>query len=304
MRTRTQTAPPSPPRLANGDTRVLAAACNALNDVVCAGSAFDRAALVAPLAAVLCTHASAHPPAVAATSAAALSALLWQAPRLERRALNDAATAAGAPGAAAAALTAFGVADADVALGAASLLANMCVSHELGTGAGDAAVTAGALEAVTAALAANARNQAAAPLICALANLLPAACNAALRARACAAGAAAAVAAVAAAQPLMPGLDHARSALAGRAVSARALRSERIMQPDAELGDVAREVAQGEALALVACSRVGCMEHSAALKLCAGCKVVRYCSEACQKLDWKAHKAGCKRITAAKLKGL
>ncbi len=185
---------------------MLAAACSALNDVVCAGSAFDRAALVAPLAAVLRTHAAAHP-AVAATSAAALSALLWQAPRLERRALNDAATAAGAPGAAAAALTAFGVADADVALGAASLLANMCVSHELGTGAGDAAVTAGALEAVTAALAANACNQAAAPLICALANLLPAACNAALRARACAAGAAAAVAAVAAAQPLMPGLD-------------------------------------------------------------------------------------------------
>ncbi len=34
-------------------------------------------------------------------------------------------------------------------------------------------------------------------------------------------------------------------------------------------------------------------------KLCSGCKMVRYCSEECQKEDWKSHKKYCKRFPNA-----
>jgi hypothetical protein len=34
------------------------------------------------------------------------------------------------------------------------------------------------------------------------------------------------------------------------------------------------------------------------LQLCSGCGLIRYCSAACQKADWKAHKAICRRLQA------
>jgi hypothetical protein len=35
------------------------------------------------------------------------------------------------------------------------------------------------------------------------------------------------------------------------------------------------------------------------LKECGGCKSAQYCGKACQKADWPAHKATCKRLQAA-----
>ena len=33
-------------------------------------------------------------------------------------------------------------------------------------------------------------------------------------------------------------------------------------------------------------------------KLCSGCRRVRYCGPACQKADWRAHKAACRELAA------
>ncbi|KAF8991943.1 hypothetical protein BDQ17DRAFT_1188267, partial [Cyathus striatus] len=35
-------------------------------------------------------------------------------------------------------------------------------------------------------------------------------------------------------------------------------------------------------------------EGNPTLKICTGCRKVRYCSEECQKTDWKRHKKECK----------
>ena len=40
----------------------------------------------------------------------------------------------------------------------------------------------------------------------------------------------------------------------------------------------------------------GVSELAAASKACSGCKVVRYCSRACQVAHWKQHKELCKRL--------
>jgi hypothetical protein len=37
-------------------------------------------------------------------------------------------------------------------------------------------------------------------------------------------------------------------------------------------------------------------------KVCTGCGQARYCSKACQKSAWPAHKADCKRFAAEKKK--
>ncbi len=60
-----------------------------------------------------------------------------------------------------------------------------------------------------------------------------------------------------------------------------------------------------EAAASRACSHLACTNCSGASesglhgKRCSGCRVVRYCSAACQRSDWKAgHKVVCKELAA------
>ncbi len=45
----------------------------------------------------------------------------------------------------------------------------------------------------------------------------------------------------------------------------------------------------------------GADARSAKLQNCAACRVVNYCSKACQKADWRRHKAECKPRTELKL---
>lgn len=47
------------------------------------------------------------------------------------------------------------------------------------------------------------------------------------------------------------------------------------------------------------CAAPGCgAVHG--LRLCAGCRSVRYCGEACSRAHWRAHKAKCRRLQAAR----
>ena len=39
------------------------------------------------------------------------------------------------------------------------------------------------------------------------------------------------------------------------------------------------------------------------LKRCGGCGMVRYCSEACSRAHWRAHKAECRRLQAERAAG-
>jgi hypothetical protein len=45
------------------------------------------------------------------------------------------------------------------------------------------------------------------------------------------------------------------------------------------------------------CSRKGCL--AVAAHTCAACKSLKYCSKACQKLDWPSHKATCQLVNVA-----
>lgn len=56
--------------------------------------------------------------------------------------------------------------------------------------------------------------------------------------------------------------------------------------------------AGGGAAAVLACASPLCDGASAELLKCSGCKAVYYCSTACQKADWKNHKAQCREIAA------
>jgi hypothetical protein len=47
------------------------------------------------------------------------------------------------------------------------------------------------------------------------------------------------------------------------------------------------------------CGITAQISRSGELKECAACRAVRYCGKACQKEDWPAHKATCKRLQAA-----
>ena len=64
---------------------------------------------------------------------------------------------------------------------------------------------------------------------------------------------------------------------------------------------LAVDVAQ--ALATRPCAHVRCTTLLGASeadeprgKLCSGCRAVRYCGAACQKADWRAHKAACREL--------
>ena len=56
------------------------------------------------------------------------------------------------------------------------------------------------------------------------------------------------------------------------------------------------------ALALRRCANVRCTnlsgpsEAALRVKLCTGCRTVRYCSEACSHGDWRAHKLACRLL--------
>ncbi|PRW60540.1 histone-lysine N-methyltransferase SET domain containing [Chlorella sorokiniana] len=46
------------------------------------------------------------------------------------------------------------------------------------------------------------------------------------------------------------------------------------------------------------CAAEGCTSTEN-LRKCSGCHAVRYCSEACSRAHWRAHKAECRRLQAA-----
>ena len=45
------------------------------------------------------------------------------------------------------------------------------------------------------------------------------------------------------------------------------------------------------------CAAPGC-GATCGLRLCGGCGTVRYCSEACSRAHWRAHRADCRRLQA------
>ena len=45
------------------------------------------------------------------------------------------------------------------------------------------------------------------------------------------------------------------------------------------------------------CAAEGCT-NTQGLRKCGGCGTVRYCSEACSRAHWRAHKAECRRLQA------
>jgi hypothetical protein len=78
---------------------------------------------------------------------------------------------------------------------------------------------------------------------------------------------------------------------------------QQLVQPYAEVLELCRALAAAAPLPVV-CNNPSCenlagvSEAAAACKACAGCKC-RYCSEECQKADWKRHKYACRLMAAA-----
>ncbi len=102
----------------------------------------------------------------------------------------------------------------------------------------------------------------------------------------------------------MVGLNTLRARLAGLAPpdGSDSESVRRLVTPSAAtFGGAAAEVGAGARAAVLVCSRVGCAAPpgAAPLQLCGACKAARYCSAACQKLDWKAHKVKCRKRAAA-----
>jgi hypothetical protein len=78
---------------------------------------------------------------------------------------------------------------------------------------------------------------------------------------------------------------------------------EEFKQPYADALELCRALAAAAPLPVVcnnpSCENLGGVsEAAAASKACAGCRC-RYCSAACQQVDWKRHKYACKRMAAA-----
>ena len=63
-------------------------------------------------------------------------------------------------------------------------------------------------------------------------------------------------------------------------------------------GDMKTYIAKGDIISECICNRCG----STGIKVCSGCKKVRYCSRECQKEDWSDHKQDCKHHKIEKLK--
>jgi hypothetical protein len=70
-------------------------------------------------------------------------------------------------------------------------------------------------------------------------------------------------------------------------------------------------VRRAQAVALRSCTNLACTnlvpggEEAARLasRRCSGCKLVRYCSAACSKADWRAHKQACRQLAVAAAAG-
>ena len=88
----------------------------------------------------------------------------------------------------------------------------------------------------------------------------------------------------------------------------RALAAEEAAEAADEAQQAQRGVDLAEALAARACAHAACTTVAASVagegaaepkpKRCSGCLLVRYCGAACQKADWRAHKAACKEVQA------
>ena len=66
--------------------------------------------------------------------------------------------------------------------------------------------------------------------------------------------------------------------------------------------DEERAMKRNKIVGVLPCAYLGCTTFllpGDKSKLCSGCKVVHYCSAACQANDWKMHKVGCKATAAA-----
>ena len=84
---------------------------------------------------------------------------------------------------------------------------------------------------------------------------------------------------------------------------AAALAQEAAAEEGAAERQLRLEVEAAEALAGRACAHLGCTTvlgpNATELirrKRCGGCRLVRYCSVACQTADWPSHKAACQEL--------
>lgn len=81
--------------------------------------------------------------------------------------------------------------------------------------------------------------------------------------------------------------------------------TETVANINASIRDESTLRNRAAALSHLQCANLGCTtifcpwdKTRTKGKLCNGCKTVRYCSEECQKADWKGHKRACKLIGA------
>jgi hypothetical protein len=92
------------------------------------------------------------------------------------------------------------------------------------------------------------------------------------------------------------------SATAAAIAEGRQAAAERLQQCKAQVNQEQLAVQQARALGTLRCANLGCTNLSAASKaqvhskLCSGCRVVRFCSEACSQAAWRQHKVACKLL--------
>jgi hypothetical protein len=92
------------------------------------------------------------------------------------------------------------------------------------------------------------------------------------------------------------------SAAAAAIAENRQAATERLQQCKARVDLEQLAVQQARALGTLRCANLGCTNLSSAReaqlrsKLCSGCRVVRFCSEACSQAAWRQHKVACKLL--------
>jgi hypothetical protein len=118
-----------------------------------------------------------------------------------------------------------------------------------------------------------------------------------VRSRAVRRGVAAAAAAAAAAHPTLRGVVCA-------GLVADLEETHGMETDDVEEAEAAAAAEEEERMERGGCDRAGCGARAGGdaavkLRLCAACRGARYCSVACQRTDWAAHKAACRAAAAA-----